>query len=328
MPRQARLDAADVLHHVMIRGVARTEIFLGNDDRIDFLNRMSRLLPETDMACYAWTLMTNHAHILLRTGAIRLSTFMARLLTGYASGFNRRHKRVGHLFQNRYHSIICQEEPYLRELLRYIHLNPLRSSLVPDYDALNSFPWSGHSVILGRQKNTWQDVGYILGLFSKDNRQARIAYSEFVRSGIDRDRRPEFAGGDVIEGIQAGRSLQNEPAKGDERILGDASFIADVLAHGKEPKAPRYQMDQSGINLDTIEKNICQIYEISERELYARGRHKKLVEARSLFCFLAVVQLNTKLVDLARRFGISGQAIGPAVTRGKRIAMMKGLKVV
>lgn len=92
MPRHARLDATGALHHVIIRGIARTAIFLGNDDREDFVERISCLLRETNMTCYAWVLMSNHAHILLRTGDVSLSTFMARLLTGYASGFNRRQR--------------------------------------------------------------------------------------------------------------------------------------------------------------------------------------------------------------------------------------------
>ena len=124
MPRLARLDAPGVLHHIMIRGIERRKIFLNNKDREDFLERLSKLLPETKTACYAWVFIPNHAHFLFRTGLVPLATLMRRLLTGYAVGFNRRHNRNGHLFQNRYKSIVCQEDVYLKELVRYIHLNP------------------------------------------------------------------------------------------------------------------------------------------------------------------------------------------------------------
>ena len=195
MPRQARLDAAGVLHHVIIRGINRRKIFLRNDDREDFTVRLAVFLPETATVCYASALMSNHAHMLLRTGDVPLSTFMARLLTGYAAGFNRRRGRGGHLFQNRYKSIICQEEPYLQELLRYIHLNPLRAGIVPDYESLGHYRWSGHAVILGNRAVPWQDTRYILALCGPDEEGARAVYREFVSSGISRGRRPELVGG-------------------------------------------------------------------------------------------------------------------------------------
>jgi REP element-mobilizing transposase RayT len=113
MPRSARLDAPGVLHHIMIRGIERRKIFLNRKDYEDFLERLAQLLPQTKTGCYAWVLIPNHAHFLFRTGALPLASLMRRLLTGYAVGFNRRHKRAGQLFQNRYKSIVCQEEAYL-----------------------------------------------------------------------------------------------------------------------------------------------------------------------------------------------------------------------
>jgi REP element-mobilizing transposase RayT len=112
MPRAARLDAPGVLHHVIVRGIERRAIFRDTRDREDFLGRLSRLLPATGIACYAWALLPNHTHMLLRTAEASIATLMRRRLTGYAVAFNRRHKRIGHLFQNRYKSIVCQEEEY------------------------------------------------------------------------------------------------------------------------------------------------------------------------------------------------------------------------
>jgi hypothetical protein len=88
--------------------------------------------------------------LLLRTGLTPISTVMRRLLTGHAVQFNRRHRRHGHLFQNRYKSILCQEDPYLMELVRYIHLNPLRAKLVADYKSLRRFSYAGHCALMGR----------------------------------------------------------------------------------------------------------------------------------------------------------------------------------
>jgi REP element-mobilizing transposase RayT len=153
MPRQPRLDAPGVLQHVMARGIERRKIFWDDKDRTFFLERLAVILEETQTQCYAWALIPNHFHLLLRTGLTPLSTVMRRLMTGYAVTFNIRHRRSGHLFQNRYKSVICEEDPYLLELIRYIHLNPLRAKLVEDLKALDKYPWSGHSAILGSRKN-------------------------------------------------------------------------------------------------------------------------------------------------------------------------------
>ena len=117
MPCKARIDAPDALHHIMARGIERRKVFRNNADRDDFLVRLERILVETSTPCYAWALISNHFHLLLRTGAEPIATVMRRLLTGYAQSFNRRHRRHGHLFQNRYKSILCQEDTYLLELV-------------------------------------------------------------------------------------------------------------------------------------------------------------------------------------------------------------------
>jgi len=153
MPRQARLDAPGALQHVMARGIERRKIFLDDKDRTSFLERLALILEETQTQCYAWALIPNHFHILLRIGTTPLSTVMRRLMTGYAVTFNIRHRRSGHLFQNRYKSVVCQEDTYLLELTRYIHLNPLRARLVEDLKSLDKYKWAGHSAILGRRKN-------------------------------------------------------------------------------------------------------------------------------------------------------------------------------
>jgi len=137
----------------MARGIERRKLFRDDKDRNSFLDRLAIILEETQTQCYAWALIPNHFHLLLLTGPTPLSKVMRRLMTGYAVTFNKRHRRSGYLFQNRYKSVICEEDPYLLELIRYIHLNPLRAKLVKDLKELDKYPWTGHSAILGRRKN-------------------------------------------------------------------------------------------------------------------------------------------------------------------------------
>jgi REP element-mobilizing transposase RayT len=144
MPRGPRLDAPGVVHHVMARGIERRQLFRGDADREDFVARLDALCVDGDAALYAWCLLPNHFHLLVRTGAAPLSNLMRRLLTGYAGAFNRRHRRAGHLLQNRFKSIVVDEESYLLELVRYIHLNPVRAGVVADTTALVGYALAGH----------------------------------------------------------------------------------------------------------------------------------------------------------------------------------------
>ena len=152
MPRAARLDAPGVLPHVLGRGIEKRKIFLDDPDRVDFINRLGRLAKEDSMDVYAWSIMPNHFHILCKTKKRPLSFSMRKLLTGYAVNFNKRHRRHGHLFQNRYKSIVCQEDAYLAELVRYIHLNLLRGGVVKDLRELRDYPWSGHFALMGKKE--------------------------------------------------------------------------------------------------------------------------------------------------------------------------------
>ena len=235
MPRTARLDAPGVLHHVIIRGIERRKIFWDEADYEDFLDRLAGLIPETQTTCLAWVLMTNHAHFLLRAGPDGLSGFMRRLLTGYAVKFNRRHHRHGQLFQNRYKSILCQEDAYLKELVRYIHLNPLRAGMVEGVAQLKDFRYSGHAVIMGNRKRPWQDSGYVLDQFGGSLPTARRRYLAFVRSGVEQGRREEPTGGGLIRSLGGWSEVKRQRRKkmgrlkGDERILGDSEFVQHTL---------------------------------------------------------------------------------------------------
>jgi len=201
MPRKARIDAPGALHHIMARGIERRDIFEDDFDRNNFLERIEKIILETDTRCYAWALIPNHFHLLLKTGRVPIATVMRRLLTGHAGFFNRRHRRHGHLFQNRYKSILCQEDVYLKELVRYIHLNhlnPLRAGLVDALENLDKYPFCGHSAIMGRKSRKWQNIGGVLDLFSDTVFLARKYYRSFVKKGVDQGHREDLIGGGLI----------------------------------------------------------------------------------------------------------------------------------
>jgi REP-associated tyrosine transposase len=245
MPRQPRLDAPEILHHVMVRGLERRVLFRDDTDRADFVARLARLAEQGALTVYAWALLPNHAHLLVRTGQRPLPRSMRSLLTGYAGAFNRRHHRVGHLFQNRYKSIVVEEAPYLLELVRYLHLNPLRAQVVPDLRALARYPWTGHSALLGRVPRPWQDTPTILAQFGPRPRRARAAYQAFVQEWSAHGRRPELVGGGLIRSRGGWAQVlalrrQGSPEAADARILGRGALVAGLLAEAasREKETP------------------------------------------------------------------------------------------
>ncbi len=234
MPRGPRLDAPGTLHHVMVRGIERRRIFETAADRRDFVARLEAVVGATGVRVLAWALLPNHVHLLMRTGKQPLATAMRRLLTGYAVAFNHRHKRHGHLFQNRYKSILVEEEPYLLELSRYIHLNPLRAKVVRELAALDRYPWTGHSALVGRVPRRWQAVEEVLGAFGQPGRAARHRYRQFVADGIPQGRRPDLQGGGLrrsAEGWEGLAALRRgrEGWAFDERVLGSGPFVEQLL---------------------------------------------------------------------------------------------------
>jgi REP element-mobilizing transposase RayT len=178
MPRLARLDIAGLLQHVIVRGIERRDIFNDDHDRQLFFDRFAKLLSETGVRCYAWALLSNHFHLLLMPTSTALSSFMRRLLTGYAVSFNRHNNRSGYLFQNRYKSIVCEEEAYLLELVRYIHLNPLRAGMVKNLEELDQYPWGGHAVLLGNRIFAGQETEAVLDRFGQKLGTSRKAIGE------------------------------------------------------------------------------------------------------------------------------------------------------
>jgi REP element-mobilizing transposase RayT len=319
-----------MLHHVMIRGIERRNIFRSHKDRDDLIERLAYLLPETKTFCYAWAFLSNHAHFLMRSGPSGIAVLMRRLLTGYVVSFNRRHHRTGQLFQNRYKSIICEEDVYFKDLVRYIHLNPLRANLVSTLSDLDGFPYSGHSALMATKERPWQDTAYVLGFFSQDTERARGAYHAYVESGIDQGRREDLAGGGLVRSFGGWSEIthQGQRVKGDQRILGGSEFVLKVLAEADQQYAQKGTLRAQRYTPETLADTVAAANGLRRDDILSKGRQKHPVEARSLFCYLAVQYLGTSTTDLARLLGMVPSAISYAVKRGKRIAEEKGSLVV
>ncbi len=334
MPRLARLDAPGVFHHVIIRGIERRNIFRNNKDREDFLDRLGSLLALTKTTCYGWALLSNHAHFLFRTGQVPLATVMRRLLTGYVVGFNRRHKRHGQLLQNRYKSIVCQEDMYLKELVRYIHLNPVRAGIVLNLEDLNKYPYCGHSAIVGWKERPWQGVHYLLGCFGRTGKAARKAYLFYMKAGLDQGRRDELVGGGLKRSLGRWSKVKKAGSTGqshmmsDERILGESDFVDAILSQAKERYERGYELKTRGYDLQKVAKRVAEVCEMEEHEVFSKGRQHRKARARSLLCYWAVRELGMPLADLARKLEMSMPGVGYAVERGEIIAQNNNYRLI
>jgi hypothetical protein len=244
---------------------------------------------------------------------------MRSLLTGYAGAFNRRHKRIGHLFQNRYKSIVVEEEPYLLELVRYLHLNPIRAKVVPDLRRLARYPWTGHSALLGSVPRPWQDTHTILAQFGPTASRARSAYQAFIAAGRTRGRRPELQGGGLLRSQGGWRAVAElrrgrEAYRGDERILGSSEFI-DHVRRTEEATATSGHTRPS---LDALLGLVCRHVGIAPAALAGAGRAAPVARARVGVAYLWCRMAGQSGRVLAAAWGVSHQTVYAAARRGEK----------
>ena len=280
-----------------------------------FLERLFSLLKKTETRCFAWALMSNHFHLLLMSTSISLSNLMRRLLTGYAVVFNRKYNRSGHLFQNRYKSIVCEEEPYLLELVRYIHLNPLRAGLVANLEELDRYLWSGHSVLMGNNQLEGQETKEILERFGRNILRARQNYRQFVGDGVSTGKCENLVGGGLRR--SQGESVgEGECESFDERILGSPSFVESL----KQDEMLRGRI-RTALSLQELTKRVCSALGVEPEAVILPSKSKALAEARGVICYLAIRDLGYKGKEVGRELHLGPTGVSIAARRGEGLIM-------
>jgi putative transposase len=323
MPRQPRLDVPGTLHHIIVRGIERRRIVDDDGDRNEFIERVAALSTDLETSIYAWALMKNHVHMLLRSGPGGLPNFMGKLLTGYAVFYNKRHKRHGHLFQNRYKSIVCEEDSYFRELVRYIHLNPLRGDLVDDMRALDAYEWCGHASIVGNRRHEWQDTGYVLAWFGDSTKEAKKNYQKFVEKGVPLGRQPQLVGGGLIRSmggwsqVKALRRMGDRQAS-DERILGSGEFVKHITAELDLKKKYRVTSQDREEKVEKAIQAVCKERDISINALQNGSRMRNISQARKTLSLKLVDEYGLTFAETARQLGVSTTAVAKILYKKKQ----------
>jgi REP element-mobilizing transposase RayT len=176
------MEYAGAIYHVTSRGDRQEDIFLDDDDRLIWLENFAQVCSRFNWRCHAWCLMDNHYHIVIETIEGNLSQGMRQLNGVYTQKSNRKHSRVGHVFQGRYKAILVQKDSHLLELARYVVLNPVRARMVNN---VIDWPWSSYSAMIGNSLvPDWLEIDWLLNHFASSRRSSIEEYINFVRKGI------------------------------------------------------------------------------------------------------------------------------------------------
>jgi len=331
MPRQGRLHIPGGYYHVIGRGLERRRIFAGVEDKNDFVERLGEGLERTQCQCLAWAIMSNHYHLLIRVSSQPLSKLMSPLLSGYATKYNRRKKRSGYVFQNRYKSILCDADNYLLELIRYIHLNPLKAGVVSNLAELDRYRWTGHAGLMGNHVQAWHNREEVLELFGKKIKSARVHYRTFVSEGVSEMRKINYSGGGLVRSYGGWDTVKylrkdHEVRIGDERILGDSDFVEEVLKNDKLDISLKSQLQQKGLDLEKLVNKVCEYNNIKPSDLARKGRQNKISIAKCLISYWGTQLLGLSTTEISQFLGVSQPAISMASKKGAEYCQQQSLE--
>jgi REP element-mobilizing transposase RayT len=298
----------------MARGIEGMNIFSDNSDRYTFINLLEKYLAASECRCYAWALMNNHYHLIVATGDLHLSELMKPLNSKYATYFNKKYLRRGYLFQDRFKSIASQDQLYCEEMVRYVHLNPIRAGIIASVDELDRFPWSGHSALMGYEKRPFQDIQTILRRFGKNRNDARMKYRKFLGAGLTN---PENDAVVLIrESTQKGRS-GNDPRRW---VIGDSDFIRKAIHKANQKRLNISRFAVEGWNMEKVVEYVGSKIDIAPSLIRIRTRGGLASEGRKISAFLAYRELGFPLSEIARYYQISGVAVSKMIPSGKEYA--------
>ena len=276
MARRPRVHFPNALYHVIARGNQRQDIFFDEKDYQRYLSYLSGYQTRYSFHLYAYALMPNHVHLLLEVEATPLSKIMQALQFRYTRYFNTRYGKVGHLFQGRYKAILCDKDAYLLELIRYIHLNPIRSNLVRD---LERYRWVSHQSYLGRERDDLIDEDLILSQFGRTKSVARRRYNDFIREGLNLDHQAKYY------------------EVKDQRFLGEEEFLERIESKKVTDETVLFE-----IPLEDIVMEVGKTVGITRERIHSLSRDRRGALGRSLVAYVARKLSGYLVKDAARYF--------------------------
>jgi putative transposase len=323
MPRKARLNVPGTVSHVMARCLRSEILFNDDDDRAAFVEILGKCLSGSGYRCYAWVLMPNHYHLVVRSSDRELWQLMKPLNTGYAHYHGKKHKRVGPLFWDRYKSIVTQEQNYIAELVRYVHLNPVRVGLCKSMKSLETYRWSGHGAIMGRIKCAFQDTAAVLRRFGASTRLARKAYHAFLEEGLKQN----AAEDDVVRLVRKSNAGVEAGRKPECWVLGDRDFVNKAVSRAVEERLRISRFEREGRDLDSIAKKVGKKFEVAIDRIRSRCRGGKESDARKAFVYIAVREYRAPSRVVADYCGVNIAAVSALAKAGREIAQNRKITI-
>ena len=273
MARKPRIHVDGALYHVMLRGNGGQTIFLTEEDRDAFEALVAEGVSRFGHRIHAYCWMGNHVHLAIQVAETPLSKIMQNLAFRYTRFINRREERIGHLFQGRFKALLVDADSYLLELVRYIHLNPVRAKLVVEPA---DYHWSGHLAYLGKAHKAWLTTDWVLSQFASSSGTARREYEAFVHAGLHEGHREEFHR-ERLEGA----------------ILGADHFVEKIIST-QAVNPPRR------ISLDAILQAVAHAWEADREALRSPSRARSIAEARAAAAYLVVENGDDTLSSLGK----------------------------
>jgi putative transposase len=313
MPRKARINNPGLTHHIMAR-TFNDVLFGDNADRTFYLSCLSRRIKETGFLCYAWVLMDTHVHLLIRTTELPLWQLMKPLNTDYARYYNRKYHRRGPLFSDRYKSIATQDQYYLEQLIRYIHLNPIRARICKTVNQLDRYPWSGHRMIMINDNGGFQEISQVLKRFGKTTGYARKKYREFIEEGIITTIEKDW-----LSNLRANNNGKQSKDTSGYWVIGDAEFQKSVLKKDAQNRVTLAQYLKQGISLNDVLKVTAEETGIDVRLILHHSKRTPQAKARMIFCFRAR-ELGFPTLETGNFLGIQQAAVSHAAHQGAALA--------
>ena len=282
MARKPRIEYPHALYHVIARGNRQESVFLSRADFSKYLSLIKRYKKEYGFLLYAYALMRNHIHLLVEVSDTPLSKIMQGVQQTYTHFFNWKYGKTGHVFQGRYKAVLCQKDPYLLELMRYIHLNPIRAKIVND---LSKYAWIGHHAYLRSLQHPLIDKEFVLSMFHPDGAEARRLYRQFLKDGIGKDYATFLD--DTYEG----------------RILGKPRFVQESRKY--EKTAIWEERTRTKVySLEHICEVVCGHFAIPPDGAKSNVKIREYVRARRVLCYVARVYGNYTLKDICSFIGL------------------------
>ncbi len=305
MATKPRIIAPQVYYHVTSKGFNGETIFRSPEMKAFFKQELQKSLKKFKFFCLAWSLMNDHFHLVVKSSNDSISLFMQRFNGVLARKYNGMENRKGTVFYRRFASVVVQHGAALREVIRYVHLNPVRCNLCT-LDELSKYEWSGHKALSGSEEDQIVCKSEVFENFKGEN--SLREYSHYMES------QPTLHGLEVLENVRAANLSCQNSSKPENWIIGESDFVRKILSFDLQ-KIPIARHRKLQLDPILLHQNVCATMGIDTEMLFRQARKNVRAYARQLFAYIGVTEYNFPSAFLARYLRVTGSAVSKMISR-------------